>query len=396
MRSLKLGPGVLVAAAFIGPGTVTTCVLAGQNFGASLLWVLVLATLSTIVLQEMVARLGAGARQGLGEALVTSLLNPVLRWSAVGLMSAAILIGNAAYQGGNLAGAALGANALLGTDIQRPAVLMIALAAGAVLLPGRYKLLERVLIGFVVVMSLAFLSAVVLVRPDLSAIATGLVPSLPDGSLLTVLALVGTTIVPYNLFLHAAASKERWHGPLAVSDARRDTIVAIALGGMVSAAVLIVATMASGAGGAGDLARVLEPAFGGASRFLVGAGLLAAGMSSAITAPMAAGYVASELFATSEKGRRKLFRWASLSVLVFGASIALLGVRPEALIVTAQAANGLLLPVVAAFLLVIMNRRALLNQHANGVLMNILGGGVLLMALLLGVRGVSRALGIWP
>ena len=133
MRSLKLGPGVLVAAAFIGPGTVTTCVLAGQNFGASLLWVLVLATLSTIVLQEMVARLGAGARQGLGEALVTSLLNPVLRWSAVGLMSAAILIGNAAYQGGNLAGAALGANALLGTDIQRPAVLMIALAAGAVL-----------------------------------------------------------------------------------------------------------------------------------------------------------------------------------------------------------------------------------------------------------------------
>ena len=396
MRALNLGPGVLVAAAFIGPGTVTTCVLAGQAFGPQLLWALIFATGATIVLQEMAARLGAGARQGLGEALSASLLNPVLRWTAIVLMFSAILIGNAAYQGGNLAGAGLGASALWGDDVQRIAVLVIALVAAAVLLPGRYRLLERVLIGFVVAMSVAFLGALVLVRPSMGAVASGLVPSFPDGSMLTIIALIGTTIVPYNLFLHAAASKERWHGALAVRNARRDTFIAISLGGVVSAAVMLVASAGEGASNAADLAQVLEPAFGQASRWLVGFGLLAAGLSSAITAPMAAGFVAAELFSNSEEGRKRMFRIASGLVLLFGAIMALSGTRPTALIVMAQAANGVLLPVVAAFLLVVMNRKALLNNHANGWSTNLLGGAVLIITLFFGVRGVSRALGIWP
>lgn len=396
MQGLKLGPGVLVAAAFIGPGTVTTCVVAGANFGTSLLWTLIFATLATIVLQEMAARLGAGARQGLGEALTASLLNPTLRWIAIVLVFTAILLGNAAYQGGNLAGAALGAGALVGADVQTAAVLAVSAAAAAVLLPGRYRVLERVLIGFVVIMSVSFLTALLLVRPDLGAVAKGLVPSLPDGSLLTVIALIGTTIVPYNLFLHAATAKERWHGPLAVRDARRDTVVAILLGGAVSASVLLVASMGTGAGNAVDLAKVLEPSFGSASRWLVGIGLLAAGMSSAITAPMAAGFVASELFSSSEEGRKRTFRIVSMLVLGFGAFVALLGIRPQALIVLAQAANGVLLPVVAAFLLVVMNRTSVLGRHANGILPNVLGASVLLITLFLGIRGVSRAIGIWP
>ena len=103
---LNFGPGVLVAAAFIGPGTVTACTLAGANFGFALIWALVFATISTIILQDMAARLGAGAELGLGEALMQSAPSPAVKWAAGGLVFAALLIGNCAYEGGNLAGGA--------------------------------------------------------------------------------------------------------------------------------------------------------------------------------------------------------------------------------------------------------------------------------------------------
>ncbi|WP_173195674.1 Nramp family divalent metal transporter [Parvularcula mediterranea] len=387
---LKIGPGALVAAAFIGPGTVTTCVLAGQEFGTSLLWVLIFAIGATIVLQEMAARLGVGARRGLGEAIREGVTGKVSRAAAFALVGAAILIGNAAYQGGNLAGAALGMEAL-GFDARRIGIAAMAIVAGALLLLGAYRHIERVLIGIVILMSLAFLLALGIVRPGIGDIAAGLVPRMPEGSLLILMALIGTTIVPYNLFLHASAAKRRWQGETAVKDARADTVLAILLGGVVSASILLVASVGGGEGGASGLVVALEPAFGAGSRFLIGAGLLAAGLSSAITAPMAAGYVAAEL-----TGREALFRPAALSVLAFGTGVAMLGARPEAIIVLAQAANGVLLPLVAGFLLVLMNRKAILGAYTNGAVPNALGGAVFLLTLFLGLRGVARALGVWP
>jgi Mn2+/Fe2+ NRAMP family transporter len=221
------------------------------------------------------------------------------------------------------------------------------------------------------------------------------VPRLPEGSLLTTLALIGTTIVPYNLFLHAAAAKRHWPSGSSVMAARRDTIIAIGLGGLVSASILLVAASSTEQTGAAGLAAALEPAFGTASRWLIAAGLLAAGLSSAITAPMAAGFVASELFGNTETHRQHLFRGSSLAVLLVGTVIAALGLRPEAIIVLAQAANGLLLPLVALFLLILMNRSDLLGQHRNRLLSNILGVGVVLITLLLGIRGLLRAFGLW-
>ncbi|MEO0981981.1 MAG: Nramp family divalent metal transporter [Pseudomonadota bacterium] len=396
---LRLGPGALVAAAFIGPGTVTACTLAGANFGFALIWTLVFATLATITLQDMSARLGAGAGLGLGEALMAQ-AGPV--WSKAligGLVFAALVVGNAAYQAGNLAGGALGLEALAGGD-QRTRVSVIAAIAGAVLLIGRYKALERVLIGLVLVMSATFAIAAVLSRPDLGALAAGLVPRIPEGGWLTAVALVGTTIVPYNLFLHAAAARERWAGD--VASAQADTRLSIGLGGLVS--ILILTTAAGALFGAGadvssaaDMARGLEPTLGSAADYVIGVGLFAAGLTSAITAPMATAYVVAELVGVRDQPRRRrLFRIVSLAVLVIGAAVALSGVRPVALILIAQAANGILLPIVAVFLLIVMNRRSLLGDHANGAAANIAGWTVVALAFALGARGVLRAAGVWP
>lgn len=395
----RFGPAVLVTAAFIGPGTITTCVLAGTSFGFGLLWALVFATAATIILQEMSARLGAGAKIGLGEALLSASGSKVVRAAVATLVIAAIVVGNAAYEGGNLAGGALGFGAVVGLDEEsaRFAALGLAILAGAALARGRYVFLERVLIGLVVLMSAAFLGAAILLRPDLSGVLGGLVPHLPDGSTLTAVALIGTTIVPYNLFLHAAAARRRFGDDGDVDAARLDTVVAVGLGGLVSAAVLLVAAAAPVEGrNVLDIAATLEPVLGDAGRILMGVGLLAAGLTSAITAPMATGYVLSEILGGDDKRRQTVFRIGSFGVLIIGAIVASVGIRPVSLIVVAQAANGLLLPVVAVYLLMVMNRRSLLGQYANGLASNLVGGLVVLVAIGLGIRTLLRLIGLWP
>lgn len=113
-RLRQLGPGLLVAAAFVGPGTVTTASVAGADFGFALLWALVFSVAAAIVLQEMAARLGVVSREGLGEALRTTFDSRAVQIAAIVLVVAAITVGNAAFQTGNLTGAALGLQAIFG------------------------------------------------------------------------------------------------------------------------------------------------------------------------------------------------------------------------------------------------------------------------------------------
>ena len=402
-RKLSFGPGALVAAAFIGPGTVTACTLAGANFGFALVWALVFATVATIILQEMTVRLGILGGSGLGEALVAPGTPAILKWGAILLVLAALALGNAAYEAGNITGGALGLRAILGEGegVQRAAALVTGLLAAIVLAVGRYKMLERFLIGLVILMSLSFAASLVLVRPDIGAMLGGLRPTLPEGSLLTAMALIGTTIVPYNLFLHAAAVRERWkeNTEAGLSAAIADTRVSVGLGGLIS--ILVLSTAAASLFGAGivissgaDMAIALEPAYGPAARILVGAGLCAAGLSSAITAPLATAYAICEVTGRPKAGW--LFKGIALTIVAIGLGVALLGIRPLELILVAQVANGLLLPVVATFLLITMNRKSVLGDYTNGPLRNALGLLVVLIAAFLGLRLILRALGIWP
>lgn len=134
-RFKEVGPGVLVAAAFIGPGTVTACTLAGANFGYALLWALLFATIATIILQEMSARLGTITQQGLGEILINELQSSFFKWPLIGLLLIALYGGNAAYEAGNLAGGALGIEAIFGENslLSKASVFVLA-SFGAVIL----------------------------------------------------------------------------------------------------------------------------------------------------------------------------------------------------------------------------------------------------------------------
>lgn len=104
----NIGPGAFIAAAFIGPGTVTICSVAGANFKFSLFWALLISIIATMILQEMATRLGLISRKGLAKAIRTAIKSRALRIAVVTLMIAAIIIGDSAYQAGNISGGILG------------------------------------------------------------------------------------------------------------------------------------------------------------------------------------------------------------------------------------------------------------------------------------------------
>ena len=398
-RLKRLGPGVLVTAAFIGPGTVTTSTLAGANYGYALLWALLFATFATIILQEMAARLGTVTQKGLAEVLLDALRHSTWKWPLILLIGIALFAGNSAFEAGNLAGAALGVDAIVPGTF-RSAIVVLVLLSSLILIKGNYQQIERLLVSLVLLMAIAFALTFIVVKPDLGAMLSGMFkPSMPSGSLLTIIALIGTTVVPYNLFLHASAAKNRWSGAKDLKAAKTDTILSIGLGGLI--AVLIVSTASASlfakgisVNSANEMAIQFEPLFGSWAKYLMGIGLFAAGLSSAITAPLATAYALSDISQLSGEAKVRAFRWISLSVLIIGAGFALADIKPIKIILLAQFANGLLLPIVTGFLLFAMNHRDLLGDYANSRTANILGVAVFIFTAFLGLRVIGKVMGL--
>ena len=110
----NIGPGPLLAAAFIGPGTVTLCSIAGLQFGYELLWALVLSIIATVILQEMSARIGIISKKNIAELIKEEITNSNLKKIVIFLILSAIVIGSAAYEAGNISGGVLGFETIFG------------------------------------------------------------------------------------------------------------------------------------------------------------------------------------------------------------------------------------------------------------------------------------------
>jgi Mn2+/Fe2+ NRAMP family transporter len=386
----NIGPGTLVAAAFIGPGTVTVCTKAGVQFGYSLLWAMLLSIIATIILQEMAARTGIITQKGLAEVIKGQITSPLLRNAAIFLILGAIVIGNAAYEAGNISGAALGMQ-VFGERNTIVYPILIGSIAFIVLFIGNYKILERSLVALVLLMSISFLITAILTKPDILAMLKGVfVPTIPENNTLIIIGLIGTTVVPYNLFLHASLVKEKWKTKEDLAKARKDTLISIILGGIVSMAIIVAATATTGGNinNAFDLAKGLEPLYGENAKYLLGIGLFAAGITSAITAPLAAAYVANSCFGWKASLRDNRFRAVWALILVLGVVFSSLKFKPVEVITFAQIANGLLLPIVAIFLVWIVNKANVLGTHKNTVFQNVLALCIILITLILGIKGI--------
>jgi manganese transport protein len=399
-RLRNIGPGAMVAAAFIGPGTITTATIAGSSFGFTLLWAILFSILATYILQEMSARLGVIGGVGVATAIKSKISNKLFKYLVSGLVIAAILVGNMAYEAGNITGATMGfpmvGYSVAGLDLN-PLIMLIGILAFILLFSGKYELIEKSLMIMVSIMGIVFLCSAIMLKPDLVLILKGLfIPKLPQGAAIMVIGLIGTTVVPYNLFLHASAVKAKWSGERDLKNVRWDTMFSIIFGGVITMAILITSaavfdnTITEKINGT-LLSNQLAPLLGSWSSSFMGIGFLAAGLSSSITAPLAAATVCAEVFNWDRNWKSKNFRMIWMLVLFVGILFSSLGYRPSTIILFAQVANGLLLPIVASLLLWVLNDKLIMQSHINSTKTNIIGAIVIVITIVLGLKGILSA-----
>ena len=393
MKWIKdIGPGALIAAAFIGPGTVTLCSIAGASFGYSLLWALLLSIIATIVLQEMALRIGLITNKGLAEVIRVSIKNKIVNRSLILLILCSILIGNAAYEAGNITGASLGIMAIINSETLNYIPLLIGFIAFIILYIGDYKILERSLIFLVLTMSLSFLITAFMTRPDLNSLIKGLfIPKINSSNLIVILGLIGTTVVPYNIFLHSSLVSEKWDTIDKLKTARLESFISILFGGIVSISIIITAASVNNQSVTGviDLAKGLEPLYGKFAIYFLGIGLFASGITSSITAPLAAAYVAKSCFGWKGSLKSSKFRLTWILILLIGVIVSMIKLNPIEIIKFAQFSNSLLLPIIAIILLWLVNNKTVIKRDYNYRFQNILGIFIVIITIILGIKGIT-------
>ena len=392
------GPGPLIAAAFIGPGTVTLCTIIGSNYGLDLLWTILVSIIVAILLQGMTVRLGIIGQKSITQVIKEDIESTWLRRILLGLILTAIMIGNTAYEAGNISGAVLGLETLFGKQhliVREISInlfsVFIGLLAGGLLWIGKYKIIERSLIILVILMSISFLTTSIATGPSFLEIFNGLFRfSIPKGSLLSIIGLVGTTIVPYNLFLHTELVREKWSKSTDLPYAIKDMIIALTLGGIISLSIIITAASikTNTIESAADLAFGLEPLFGSSAKYFLSLGLFAAGITSTITAPLAASYVVCSCMGWKTDLKSLNFQRVWAFVILFGVMISATGLKLIFIIQFAQITNGILLPIIVAILIWIMNKSSLLGLMKNNFFQNILGLIVVIVALILSTKSL--------
>ncbi len=347
----------------------------------------------------MAARVGIISGKSLSQCIKEEIQNPIFRFLSILLILAAIVVGNAAYEAGNITGAVLGISAIAGPfNLSMGSFQLnlwsvcIGAVAFLILAVGNYRTLERVFLGLVVFMSLSFLVTAFIVQPDIVELFKGLfIPSPRSAGLLTVMALIGTTVVPYNLFLHASLVGEKWRNPSDLKFARKELVIAILLGGTVSMSIVVCAAapqISTQITSAADLALGLQPLFGKFATWFIALGLLAAGITSSITAPLAAAYVIKGCFGWENGLNSIKFKAVWATILLVGVFSSSLQINPVELIQFAQVANALLLPVMAIFLFWIVNQASVMGKFKNSKVQNILGILIIAITIFLGTRSL--------
>jgi len=390
-----MGPGIITGFAGNDAGGVTTYTAVGAHYGFALLWLLLLSTAGLLVIQEMCARMGAVTGKGLSD-LIRERFG--VRWTIVAMI--ALLIANGSNVAAEFAGVAASLE-LLGVEriVSVPAA---ALVIWALIVFFSYRVVERAL--FVLVLAfVAYPISAVIVHPDWDSVVRGLaIPTLStqQAALIAALALVGTTITPYMQFYIQASIVDKGIDREQYRFARVDVYLGAILTGLngffiivAAGAVLFPAHVIVGS--ASDAAQALGPLAGEQAKLLFGVGLLGASLLAALVMPLSTSYAICEAFGW-ESGISRNFREAPVFMGLFTFLIAigaLVVLSPNVplipLILVSQNVNGLLLPIVLIFILLLAGDRTVMGDQANGRVSQVVGIGTALMASALSIGLVA-------
>lgn len=387
-----IGPGAVVCATVIGPGTVTTCTLAGVNYQYALLWAVVFSVIAAIVLQMIASRVGISYGKGLADLMHDITKDGPWRYILPVIIFVAIGFGNTAFEIGNMSGAILGMKAVYEAPTWLYSVLL-GVIAFILLWTGKTHVIEKFMTACVFLMCILFIATAFVVKPDVGAMLQGLIPRIPDGGFMTTLGVIGTTVVPHVIFMHAALASQKWAGrnkANALKESNFDTIFNMVMCGLITSFILITGASMFGSGvtikSGLDMAKQLEPLVGSWARYFFGFGLFAAGITSTLAAPMSTALALCGIMNWSTDMKTKKARVIWITVLVVGTVISAIGYSPVQVVLWAQAFNGAMLPISAIILLIGANQKKILGKYANNKVWNILGIAVIVVTIFLAAR----------
>lgn len=401
-RIRALGPGAMVAACILGPGSITTLSVAGAKYGFVLLWAVLAASIVAFCFQRPVIRFTLGTGMSAMEGIRQRMGQ---KWAMT--LYVALLLGAIAFQAGNFTGAALALNFLLPSI---PIIAWVGILACAALIMcwiGIYRLLENVNRLIVALIVLSFVLTLALAGPAPAEVAaSGFSFQVPEGNYWLILALIATTLPPNTVMGLSAFIKRKYAQDTTTPLTKRlllsrfDHTTNVVITAVVMVAILLCSATAlhplgTGVSGAADMAGQLTPVLGQYAGILFSLGLWAAGFSSglfniAVQPPLLGEASGQEEHAKSPRNRSVMLLAALVPVVI----VALFGNTPIELILTAQAINGLLLPAIVGSIWVLCNQRRLLGKLTNTLTQNLLYGAVMLIVCLLALRVFLGLLGI--
>lgn len=398
----------IISAAFIGPGTVTTASKAGAYHHYDLMWSVVFSIIGCLTLQEAVARIAIYSGKSLAENVSDYYFDKKSKYFVLSTVISAILIGGAAYETGNILGAVEGLKFIF--PKVEVFVLILAIAVFVVLAfrMKSMRLVAQVLGVFVYLMGFAFIITAISVRPEFIKVLRGtFIPTIPDypGIGLLILGIIGTTIVPYDLFLGSGIIDKRQ----TIFDARLGLSVSIILGGLITLAIMAVGSSLTEGMTEKNLAELdfnfsfikqglyLNSYINDYALWIFGFGIFAAGLTSAITAPLASVLTAKGItYRNSDEkkwtNRGFFFNVISLGTLAIGVFFGLLQIKPIPAIILAQALNGFILPFVTYFVIQIINDKNVMNGKINSNFGNLMLYFVFWVTLSIGILNIFKAI----
>lgn len=301
-----IGPGLLVTVGFIDPGNWASNFAAGSDYGYALLWVVTLSTIMLIILQHNVAHLGIVTGLCLSEAATQ--FTP--KWVSRPILGTAVLA-SISTSLAEILGGAIALEMLFDIPIIWGS-LMTTILVAIMLLTNSYRRIERSIIGFVSVIGLSFLYELFLVDIDWPLAAKSWVtPSIPEGSMLIIMSVLGAVVMPHNLFLHSEVVQSRQYNLRSDSGIRRllkyefyDTLFSMGVGWAINSAMILLAaaTFFVNHTPVEELQQakaLLDPLLGNQAGTIFALALLMAGISSTVTSGMAAGSIFAGMFGES-------------------------------------------------------------------------------------------------
>ena len=362
-----MGPAFVAGAWQFGPGNLTTAVQAGSGYRYALIWVIVVSTILMIFLTDMSVRLGIRSPI----SLISSIKEELGTWVGV-LAGIGVFLITLCFSVGNAVGSGLGMALLVGGNPVMWSVVMTIGVAALFLARNVYRAIERLLVGVVAMMAIAFVASAFAARPDWGSAAAGLVPTVPDGSTLLIIALVGTNLSVNAAFYTSYGTREHDRTEAEYRDLTvADTIPGIIAPGVMTALVIAVAAAALGARGKPvdsivGLARVFEPLAGPVGAKIFALGFMGAAFSSMVANATAGGTMLSDGLGRGATAASRTAKLISAVILAFGLAVTLaFQSSPVQLIVIAQAMTVFVAPILATLIIVMANLRRLMGSLTN-------------------------------